>query len=223
MMVGLACAIFGFFAIQPHWAEGPDGQVVRIIGIGIVICWFLIALEVGRIWEIWRQLENVHRGAARLPMQRAFANLPEYFVRSYGDMLFVERFRNSNSPALDQQLNWLLRERMRLGMNQPFKLSEMISDKGRDPHERRGPGSWIRQYNRAARPGVFALWGERLAKESYVYPSPTTDRERETTLNEVAPQSATAQVEQVTGAEVAQSRDDAIQRRLRSRRKTCWP
>ena len=215
MMVGLACAIFGFFAIQPHWAEGPDGQVVRIIGIGIVICWFLIALEVGRIWEIWRQLENVHRGAARLPMQRAFANLPEYFVRSYGDMLFVERFRNSNSPALDQQLNWLLRERMRLGMNQPFKLSEMISDKGRDPHERRGPGSWIRQYNRAARPGVFALWGERLAKESYVYPSPTTDRERETTLNEVAPQSATAQVEQVTGAEVAQSRDDAIQRRLR--------
>ena len=100
--------------------------------------------------------------------------------------------------------------------NQPFKLSEMISDKGQRSPWRRGPGSWIRQYNRAARPGVFALWGERLAKESYVYPSPTTDRERETTLNEVAPQSATAQVEQVTGAEVAQSRDDAIQRRLRS-------
>jgi hypothetical protein len=215
-IVSLAFAVFGFFAINPHWAEGPDGQVVRVIGIGIVICWFLIASEVGRIWEIWKRLETVHRGTARLPMQRAFANLPEYFVRSYGDMLFVERFRDSNSPALDQQLNWLLRERERLGMKLPFELSEMVRDKGRDPYERRGPGSWIRQYNRAARLGVFELWGDRQAKESYVYPAPATDPEREMSLDEPALPSASAPPKQMTAAEIAQSRDDAIKRQLRT-------
>jgi hypothetical protein len=106
--------LYGAFDARAKWQDGPDGRIVTFLRYGIAACWLLLCLEVGRLWEFWKRLKDLHHAVARLPMQKVFATLPDYFVRAYGDLFFVERYRDLSSPALVQQLQWVLKKRQEL-------------------------------------------------------------------------------------------------------------
>jgi hypothetical protein len=183
LIVGLAITVYGALSAYPLWIAGPDRALTWFIGAGIVGCWLLMTCEMGRIWRIWGALQKLHRTAARLPMQHVFTTLPEYFVQCYGDLVFVERFRYGNSPAIDQQLELALREHEQwgpqLGLTAPPFTLEVMNDKkyssgdvatksAGEPSTPHPAGTWIREYCRSVLPDIKKeLWSKRAVKDSY--------------------------------------------------------
>jgi hypothetical protein len=167
MIAAIGIASYGLSIVLPRFSSGPDGPVISAVGVGIFVSWLLIAWEVGRLWNIWTRLETVHRAAARLPMQRVFANLPEYVVRKYGALIFVEQFRARNSPGLEQQLQWVVRRREDLRRRQSKAVKSAIKA-SKNPSNKRVIGSLAREYCRAIMPELIAAWFARSVRESYV-------------------------------------------------------
>lgn len=161
--------VFGIWTAWPQWLPGADFWVVSALGLSIVACWILICLEAGRLWDFWRRLKRLHHAVARLPMQKVFAKLPDYFVKAYGDLLFVEPYRVESSPALVHQLQSVLKKRQKLRVKFPAQFPfepSAIDDLHENKHGRR-PGSYVRQYCLFALPELAVLWSERSTLEGY--------------------------------------------------------
>ncbi|MBI3862260.1 MAG: hypothetical protein HY290_10230 [Planctomycetia bacterium] len=161
MIAGGAFVLCGVVFIVPRWLSGPDGLVVQLCGLGMLSAGLLIAWEIGRAWHIWTTLERLHRHVSRLPIENVISRLPDQFVRSYGDLFFVERYRSGNTPSLTHQLHWVLAERERQGKESPFTQSAMEQDPSR------AEGKWVRQYIRFVLPEIVARWSIRPSEAAY--------------------------------------------------------
>lgn len=173
LVAGIAITTYGILSVYPIWSSGPDVALSPSLRIGITFCWVLLTCEMGRTWQIWQLLKRLHQTVARLPMQKVLTSLPEYFGHYYGDLVFVERFGEGNSPAIDQQFGLALSEHERLGPSLgleavPFSLEQMNHMRySREISGLRGAGSWIREYCRSVLPDIKELWSTRLVKDSY--------------------------------------------------------
>jgi hypothetical protein len=180
LLTAIAISAYGAYSVRSQWLPSPDGPIVDCLGVGIVLCWLLLCLEAGRLWDFWRRLEALHKAVARLPMQKVFATLPDYFVHAYGDLFFVERYRDSSSPAIAHQLQWVLRKRKELDggkhaskefdrLSKEFdKLLSKEFDKLEVPKKKLG--RIVREYCLLALPKIAELWSERQVNEGYVSP-----------------------------------------------------